>query len=80
MSGEKKTLLVLEPDRRIFPDTSVSIYKYFTSIEFPFSPTGYLVDVHYSYVKGQKRTVIHRRVKIGLTTHLIDICLAYDLL
>ncbi len=47
VSGEKKTLLLLEPDNRIFPDASVSIYTYFTSSEFPFNPTGYLVDAHY---------------------------------
>ena len=48
MSGEKKSLLLLDPPNIIFPDVCVSIVKYFTSKEPPLNPTGYLVVEHCS--------------------------------
>ena len=68
VSGEKKTLLLLEPANTIFPEECVSIDMYLTSSEFALNPTGYLVEEHCSSDFSIKRIVIQRQLMISLTS------------
>lgn len=71
VSGEKKTLLLLEPANIIFVEESVSIDVYLTSSEFALNPTGYLIEVEgFSSDISMKREVIQRKLMISLAIDL----------
>ena len=76
VSGEKKTILLLEPANTIFPEECVSIDMYLTSSEFALNPTGYLVAVHVCSTDFSMKRVNQKQLMISLTSDVNGLSLA----